>query len=69
VPRAGIRVKMITGDHAGTPPRSRGRSVCEPRRVLTGADLDAMDDAALAAAVLETAMSSPAPAPSTSCAW
>ena len=52
---AGIRVKMITGDHAGTA-RAIGRQIGlrNPEKVLTGDDLDAMDDPRLAAAVLET---------------
>ncbi|MAL77884.1 MAG: carbonate dehydratase [Sneathiella sp.] len=52
---AGIRVKMITGDHKGTA-SAIGRQIglMNPDRVLTGADLDVMDDASLAAAVLET---------------
>ena len=50
---AGIRVKMITGDHAGTA-AAIGRQIgLEHDRVLTGADLDGMDDARLAAAVLD----------------
>tara|TARA_R110000772_G_scaffold231592_1_gene342507 strand:- start:115690 stop:118416 length:2727 start_codon:yes stop_codon:yes gene_type:complete len=51
---AGIRVKMITGDHAGTA-AAIGRQIglINPDKVLTGADLDAMDDGALASAVLE----------------
>ncbi|MCQ4209674.1 cation-translocating P-type ATPase [Streptomyces longispororuber] len=48
--RAGIRVKMITGDHAGTAvaiAREMGIvDAAEPRR-LTGAELEAMDDAEL----------------------
>ena len=52
---AGIRVKMITGDHAGTAAAIAGMIGLEnPARVLTGADLAAMDDAALGAAVRET---------------
>ncbi len=53
--RAGIRVKMITGDHAGTA-AAVGKQIGlrNPEDVLTGADLDDMDDAALAAAVLDT---------------
>ena len=52
---AGIRVKMITGDHAGTA-AAIGRQVGleNPDAVLTGAELDEMDDAALAAAVPQT---------------
>ena len=52
---AGIRVKMITGDHAAT-----ARAIAERiglknhDRVLTGSDVEAMDDAALAEATLET---------------
>ncbi|WP_300534062.1 cation-transporting P-type ATPase [Sphingosinicella sp.] len=51
---AGIRVKMITGDHAGTA-AAIGRHVglANPARVLTGTDLDRLDDAALADAVLD----------------
>jgi magnesium-transporting ATPase (P-type) len=52
--RAGIRVKMITGDHAGTA-AAIGRQIGlrAPDAVLTGADIDAMDDAALARAALD----------------
>jgi len=52
---AGIRVKMITGDHAGT-----ARAIGEQLglrgagRVLTGHELDAMDEAALRQAALQT---------------
>ena len=51
---AGIRVKMITGDHAGTV-AAIGRQVGlqNPDQVLTGADLDRLGDAALAAAVMK----------------
>ncbi|RPI46303.1 MAG: cation-transporting P-type ATPase [Betaproteobacteria bacterium] len=52
---AGIRVKMITGDHAGTAVAiARQIGLANPDRVLTGADLDAMNDAVLANAVRET---------------
>ncbi|MFW5969076.1 MAG: cation-translocating P-type ATPase [Halofilum sp. (in: g-proteobacteria)] len=47
---AGIRVKMITGDHgttAGAIARQLGLE--NPREVITGADLDALDDEALRA--------------------
>ncbi len=52
---AGIVVKMITGDHAGTA-AAIGQQIGlkNPGSVLTGADLDALSDAALAVAVLET---------------
>ncbi|KAB2886038.1 MAG: cation-transporting P-type ATPase [Albidovulum sp.] len=46
---AGIRVKMITGDHAGTAAAIAAQIGLEnPNRVLTGADLDKLDDAQLA---------------------
>jgi len=46
---AGISVKMITGDHAGTAAAiARQMGLANPNRVLTGADLDALDDAQLA---------------------
>lgn len=52
---AGIQVKMITGDHAGTA-AAIGRQIGlkNTARVLTGLDLESMDDTALAAAVLDT---------------
>ncbi len=51
---AGIRVKMITGDHAGTA-AAIGRQIGlqNPDTVLTGADLDGMNDSGLASSVLE----------------
>jgi len=46
---AGIRVKMITGDHAGTAAAiARQIGLANPDRVLTGTDLDRLDDAQLA---------------------
>ncbi|MGL4238654.1 HAD-IC family P-type ATPase [Tabrizicola sp.] len=46
---AGIQVKMITGDHAGTAAAIAAEIGLEnPSRVLTGADLDKLDDAQLA---------------------
>ncbi len=52
---AGIRVKMITGDHAGTA-SAIGRQIGlqNTDRVLTGVDLEKMSDAELAAVVVET---------------
>jgi len=53
--RAGIRVKMITGDHAGTARAIAAQIGLEsPAGVLTGAEIDGMDDARLAAAALAT---------------
>ena len=52
---AGIRVKMITGDHAGTATAiARQVGLQNPHTVLTGADLDGMDDATLKEAVVDT---------------
>lgn len=50
--QAGIEVKMITGDHAGTA-SAIGRQIGlkHADKVLTGAELELMDDAALAGAV------------------
>ncbi|MBK1855106.1 cation-transporting P-type ATPase [Verrucomicrobiaceae bacterium 5K15] len=52
---AGIAVKMITGDHRGTA-AAIGKQIGlkNPDHVLTGADLEAMDDAELARAVIDT---------------
>lgn len=51
---AGIRVKMITGDHTGTA-AAIGRQIGlqNAEKVLTGNDIDALDDAALRQTVLE----------------
>jgi potassium/sodium efflux P-type ATPase len=52
---AGIRVKMITGDHRGTAAAiARQIGLESTERVLTGVDVDAMNEPELAAAVLET---------------
>ena len=55
--RAGIRVLMITGDYAGTA-RSIAREIglADPEGVVTGPELDGMDDAALAARVREASV-------------
>jgi len=51
---AGIRVKMITGDHAGTAAAIAARiGLQNPLRVLTGANLDKLDDAQLAMEVTD----------------
>ncbi len=51
---AGIRVKMITGDHAGTAAAIAAQIGLEnPRRVLTGAALDGLDDAQLSLEVAD----------------
>jgi magnesium-transporting ATPase (P-type) len=52
---AGIRVKMITGDHVGTA-AAIGRQIGlrNADKVLTGTDLDSMNDATLAAVALDT---------------
>ncbi|NKI35370.1 cation-transporting P-type ATPase [Wenzhouxiangella sp. XN79A] len=50
--QAGIEVKMITGDHAGTASAIAGRlGLRDPDRVLTGAQLDELSDNALDDAV------------------
>ncbi len=52
---AGIRVKMITGDHAGTAAAiARQIGLQNTDNVLTGADLDRLDDESLKNAILET---------------
>ncbi len=52
---AGISVKMITGDHAGTAGAIAAQiGLRDAGRVLTGADLDRMEDAALNEAVYAT---------------
>lgn len=51
---AGIRVKMITGDHAITAAAiAKQIGLQNPDMILTGADLDSMDSASLRQAVLE----------------
>ena len=54
MPRGVIRVKMITGDHAGTAAAIAAQiGLPNPHRVLTGADLDKLDDAQLALEVAD----------------
>jgi len=52
---AGIRVKMITGDHAGTA-CAIGRQIglANSDRAVTGAEIDRMDDATLRRVAMET---------------
>jgi magnesium-transporting ATPase (P-type) len=52
---AGIRIKMITGDHATTAVAiGRQLGLRNPGKVLTGGDIDKLDEIALARAVVET---------------
>jgi calcium-translocating P-type ATPase len=54
---AGIDVKMITGDHAATALAiARQLDLAPDPRALTGVEVEAMDDAALAARVRDTAV-------------
>jgi magnesium-transporting ATPase (P-type) len=51
---AGIRVKMITGDHADTAAAiAAAMALSDHRRAMTGAEVEALDDAALQQAVRE----------------
>ena len=54
--RAGIRVVMITGDYPETAAAIARKAGIAEGRVLTGAELDAMDDATLHAALPETSI-------------
>ena len=54
---AGIRVKMITGDHAGTAAAiARQLGLENPETILTGHDLDSLDDDVLRERVRDTAV-------------
>ncbi|WP_282605541.1 cation-transporting P-type ATPase [Pelagibius sp. Alg239-R121] len=54
---AGIQVKMITGDHAGTAAAiARQLGLENPESILTGHDLDALDDAELRQRVRKTSI-------------
>jgi magnesium-transporting ATPase (P-type) len=51
---AGIRVKMITGDHTGTAAAiARQIGLQNPDKVLSGADIEGIDDAELAAVAID----------------
>jgi magnesium-transporting ATPase (P-type) len=51
---AGIRVKMITGDHAGTAAAIGAQIGLEnPHRVMTGVEIDSLDDRVLRQTVLD----------------
>jgi magnesium-transporting ATPase (P-type) len=53
--QAGISVKMITGDHAGTATAiGKDIGLQKTEKVLTGIEIDALDDEALKNAVMET---------------
>ncbi|MEK6465992.1 cation-transporting P-type ATPase [Pseudonocardia alni] len=52
--RAGVRVVMVTGDHPACARAVAAEVGIDPDPVLTGRDLDGLDDATLAAAVAST---------------
>jgi Ca2+-transporting ATPase len=54
--RAGVRVMMITGDHPDTARAIARAAGIAGQRLLTGAEIDALDDAALDAALAETSV-------------
>ena len=66
---AGIQVKMITGDHAITAAAiARELGLENPSRVLTGVELDQLDDDVLRARVKSTAVFART-VQRTSCGW
>ncbi|MCZ7659916.1 MAG: HAD family hydrolase [Xanthobacteraceae bacterium] len=67
---AGIRVKMITGDHAATAGAvARRLGMDNHDAVITGEELERLDAEAFRRAAREKCRCSRAPAPSTSCGW
>ena len=67
--RAGIDVKMITGDHAGTALAiAREMGIGDGRTAITGSQIEEASDAELQELV-RPAMSSPVPHRNTSCGW
>jgi Ca2+-transporting ATPase len=53
---AGIRVIMVTGDHPRTAQAVAAQVGIDPERVLTGSDIDALDDAGLKDALKNTSV-------------
>ena len=53
---AGIRVIMVTGDHPRTAQAVAAQVGIDPERVLTGSDIDALDDAGLKEALKNTSV-------------
>ena len=68
--RAGIRVVMITGDHATTAREiARQLGIADDPKVLTGQEIDRLDDGMRCARRHGRRRSSRAPRRSTSCGW
>ena len=67
---AGIAVKMITGDHLPPrPPSPASSELADDPQVIAGPELDRLDEAGPEPRRARRSPCSPAPAPSTSCAW